>query len=175
MNGAGTALEWLRQDRGIENLDTLLPQWLAAPGELAAVSQWHRRTGRSILDTGFRLALRRHRRDLAKGRGGGREHGFSAAGEHRGNGEVCAAGRAHPRQRRGVANRRPMQPARRTEWAAVHRREDAEATARGIGYLAAGMELDHAVAEQVFAPAEDAGIRTRYRRWRALMAELMGV
>ena len=33
VNGAGTALEWLRQEPGMEDLDALLPQWLAAPGE----------------------------------------------------------------------------------------------------------------------------------------------
>ena len=59
----------------------------------------------------------------------------------------------------------------------VHRREDAEATARGIAYLAAGRPLswNHAVQERVFAPAEDAGIGARYRHWRVLMAEATGV
>ena len=59
----------------------------------------------------------------------------------------------------------------------VHRREDAEATARGIGYLAAGRPAswNQATEEQIFAPEKDAGIRERYRRWRALMAEATGV
>ena len=43
----------------------------------------------------------------------------------------------------------------------VHRREDAEATARGIGYLAAGRPAswNSDAAEEVFAPDEDADIR----------------
>ena len=59
----------------------------------------------------------------------------------------------------------------------VHRREDPEATARGIGYLAAGRPAlwNNAAAEQVFPPAEDADVRRRYRRWRSLMAEATGV
>jgi glycerol kinase len=59
----------------------------------------------------------------------------------------------------------------------VHRREDPEATARGIAYLAAGRPADwnQAADEETFAPADDPALRERYRRWRALMAEATGV
>jgi glycerol kinase len=59
----------------------------------------------------------------------------------------------------------------------VHRREDPEATARGIGYLAAGRpaEWNRGGEEVVFAPVADATLTARYRRWRALMAEATGV
>jgi glycerol kinase len=59
----------------------------------------------------------------------------------------------------------------------VHRRDDPEASARGIAYLAAGRPAHwHAgAAEEVFEPRHDAGLRDRYRRWRALMAEATGV
>jgi len=59
----------------------------------------------------------------------------------------------------------------------VHRRDDPEASARGIAYLAAGRPTQWHVgaAEDVFAPRNDAALRDRYRRWRALMAEATGV
>jgi glycerol kinase len=60
---------------------------------------------------------------------------------------------------------------------AVHRREDPEASARGIAYLAAGRptEWNTAPHEDVFACVPDVPLADRYRRWRALMAELTGV
>ncbi|MCX7141487.1 MAG: FGGY-family carbohydrate kinase, partial [Proteobacteria bacterium] len=59
----------------------------------------------------------------------------------------------------------------------VHRRDDPEATARGIGYLIAGRPAswNTGAAEEVFAPEADADVRRRYARWRALMAEATGV
>ena len=58
----------------------------------------------------------------------------------------------------------------------VHRRDDPEASARGIAYLAAGRPAQwHVAAEEIFAPQADAGLRSRYRRWRTLMAEATGV
>jgi glycerol kinase len=60
---------------------------------------------------------------------------------------------------------------------AVHRRDDPEASARGIAYLAAGRPArwNTGVAEEVFEPQRDPALRQRYRRWRALMAEATGV
>ena len=59
----------------------------------------------------------------------------------------------------------------------VHRRDDPEASARGIAYLAAGRpaQWNTGASEHVFAPLDDAALRERYRRWRALMAEATGV
>ena len=59
----------------------------------------------------------------------------------------------------------------------VHRRDDPEATARGIAYLAGGRPVEWSLAagEEVFAPADDQALRERYRRWRALMADATGV
>ena len=59
----------------------------------------------------------------------------------------------------------------------VHRRDDPEASARGIAYLAAGRPAHwHAgAAEDVFEPWHDPALRSRYRRWRSLMAEATGV
>jgi len=59
----------------------------------------------------------------------------------------------------------------------VHRRDDPEASARGIAYLAAGRppQWDSGAAAAIFAPRDDVGLRARYRRWRALMAQATGV
>ena len=59
----------------------------------------------------------------------------------------------------------------------VHRRDDPEASARGIAYLAAGRpaQWSAGAAEEVFAPDGDGALRDRYRRWRALMAQATGV
>ena len=59
----------------------------------------------------------------------------------------------------------------------VHRRDDPEASARGIAYLAAGRpaQWNTGGAEDIFEPQPDAGLHERYRRWRALMAEATGV
>jgi glycerol kinase len=59
----------------------------------------------------------------------------------------------------------------------VHRREDPEASARGIAYLALGRPAawNTAAPEEVFAPQPDAALAERYRRWRALMREATGV
>lgn len=59
----------------------------------------------------------------------------------------------------------------------VHRRDDPEASARGIAYLAAGRPAgwNSGADEDVFAPAPDAGLKARYRRWRTLMADATGV
>jgi len=59
----------------------------------------------------------------------------------------------------------------------VHRRDDPEASARGIAYLAAGRPAQwHAgAAEDVFEPRPDPALHDRYRCWRALMAQATGV
>jgi glycerol kinase len=59
----------------------------------------------------------------------------------------------------------------------VHRRDDHEATARGIAYLAAGRPegWNAGAEEEVFPPRANAALRERYARWRALMREATGV
>jgi len=59
----------------------------------------------------------------------------------------------------------------------VHRREDPEASARGIAYLAARYpsQWNTAPHEDVFTPAQDPPLKARYARWRSLMAQATGV
>ncbi len=58
----------------------------------------------------------------------------------------------------------------------VHRRDDPEASARGIAYLAAGCppQWNHQAHEQIFPPRADAALLGRYRRWRELMRQATG-
>ncbi len=58
----------------------------------------------------------------------------------------------------------------------VHRRDDPEASARGIAYLAAQRpaEWNSAAHEEIFPVAPDKPLGDRYRRWRALMAQATG-
>ncbi len=177
VNGAGTALEWLRQEAGIGDLDALLPQWLAAPGEpplflngiaglggpfwipdfasrfIGEAEPWQNAV--AVVES-IAFLLQANFEEMAKY--------VPPATRIRVSGGLS--------QIDGLCRRLAALAA-----LPVHRREDAEATARGIGYLAAGRPAswNHAGVEQVFAPEADAGILARYRRWRALMAEATGV
>jgi glycerol kinase len=59
----------------------------------------------------------------------------------------------------------------------VLRRDDPEASARGIAYLAAGRPAgwNSGATEERFEPAENAALAARYRRWRELMKQATGV
>ena len=59
----------------------------------------------------------------------------------------------------------------------VLRRDDPEATARGIAFIAAGRPTTWTSGsdEARFAPTADAALSARYRRWRALMKEETGI
>jgi len=59
----------------------------------------------------------------------------------------------------------------------VLRRDDPEASARGIAWLAAGRpsHWNEGAPEDRFEPQRDAALAERYRRWRALMAQATGV
>jgi glycerol kinase len=58
----------------------------------------------------------------------------------------------------------------------VHRRDDPEASARGIAYLAAGRPCawNSAAHEATFAAGDDARLTERYLRWRDLMRRATG-
>ena len=177
VNGAGSALEWLRAELGVEDVVSLLPQWLETAGEpplflngiaglggpfwkpdfasrfVGEGEPWQRAV--AVVES-IAFLLQANIEEMAK-------H-VPPAARIRISGGVS--------QIDGLCRRLAA-----LSGLPLHRREDAEATARGIGYLAAGRPAswNSAAAEQVFAPGADAGIRARYRRWRALMAEATGV
>ncbi len=177
VNGAGAALDWLRGELGIENLESQLPQWLATPSEpplflngIAGLGGpfWKPNFASRFIGEGeswqkavavvesIVFLLQANFEEMAK-------H-VPPAARIRVSGGVS--------QIDGLCRRLAT-----LSGLPVHRREDAEATARGIGYLVAGRPAswNEAAAGQVFAPGENAGIRARYRRWRSLMAEATGV
>jgi glycerol kinase len=177
VNGAGAAIEWLRLEPGMADLDAQLPQWLATPGEPPLFLNGIAGLGGPFWQPDF--ASR-----------------FVGAGEPWQKAVAVVESMAFLLQANLDEMAGYVPPAARIRVSGgvsqidglclrlaalsglpVHRREDAEATARGIGYLAAGRpeSWNHAGAEQVFAPGKDIAIRARYRRWRALMAEATGV
>ena len=177
VNGAGTALEWLRRELGIGDLDARLPQWLAEPCEpplflngIAGLGGpfWKADFNSRFVGTGepkhmavaviesIAFLLQANFEEMAK---------YLPPPAR-----VCVSGGVS--QIDGLCEKLAA-----LTGLAVHRREDAEATARGIGYLAAGRPgtWNKAAAEAVFAPTDTAGIRARYRRWRSLMTEATGI
>jgi glycerol kinase len=177
VNGAGTALEWLRAELGIEDVVARLPQWLATPGEPPLFLNGIAGLGGPFWKPDFTSR-------------------FVGQGEPWQNAVAVVESIAFLLQANIDETNKYLPPAVRIRVSGgvslfdglcrrlasvsglpVHRREDAEATARGIGYLAAGRPAlwNDAATEEVFAPAEDPAIGARYRRWRALMAEATGV
>jgi len=177
VNGAGTALEWLRTELGIEDVVSLLPQWLEAAGEpplflngiaglggpfwkpdfasrfVGAGEPWQQAV--AVVES-IAFLLQANIEEMAK-------H-VPPAARIRVSGGVSRID--------GLCRRLAA-----VSGLPVHRREDPEATAHGIGYLAAGRpaQWNSASEEEIFPPVNDAAIRQRYQRWRALMAEATGV
>ena len=177
VNGAGAALEWLRREPGMEEFDARLPQWLAAPGEpplflngIAGLGGpfWKPDFASRFVGAGspvqMAVAVVESIAFLLQANIDEMSRHVPPPARIRVSGGVS--------QIDGLCSRLAA-----LSGLPVHRREDAEATARGIAYLAAGRPLswNHAVQERVFAPVEDAGIGARYRHWRVLMAEATGV
>jgi glycerol kinase len=177
VNGAGTALEWLREALGIADAQARLPAWLerAEPPPLFL-------NGIAGLGGPFWKA------DFAsrfEGEGAPWQKAVAVvesiayllqANIDHMAGYVSAARRI--RVSGGVSRLDGL--CRRLAAVSglpVHRREDPEASARGIAYLAAGRpaQWNTAAPEEVFAPQPDADLRARYRRWRALMEQATGV
>ena len=177
VNGAGTALEWLRGEPGMENALARLPQWLEMPGEPPLFLNGIAGLGGPFWKPDFvsrfvgdgepwlkavavvesiAFLLQANIEEMAK-------H-LPPATRIRVSGGVSRFD--------GLCRRLAA-----VSGLPVLRRDDPEATARGIAYLAAGRPplWNDSAEEEVFAPADDADIGRRYRRWRALMAEATGI
>ena len=177
VNGAGTALDWLRAELGIEDVAQRLPQWLETAGEpplflngiaglggpfwqpdfasrfVGEGEPWQKAV--AVIDS-IAFLLQANIEEMAK-------H-VPRAARIRVSGGVSRID--------GLCRRLAA-----VSGLPVHRRDDPEATARGIGYLAAGRPVswNNDATEEIFAPDEGAAIRRRYRLWRSLMAEATGV
>lgn len=177
VNGAGAAIEWMKEALGIEDPVAQLPGWLAGPGEPPLFLN-----GVSGLGGPFWKA------DFASrfvGEGSTAQKAVavveSMAFLLQANVDEIAKYLPAPRRIRasgGVSQLDGLcQALADVSGLPVHRRDDAEATARGIGYLAAGMpeRWNASAAEEVFAPRDAPRLRARYARWRSLMREATGV
>jgi glycerol kinase len=177
VNGAGTALEWLEKELGIAQVTAQLPAWLerAAPPPLFL-------NGIAGLGGPFWKA------DFVSRFEGAGEPWQKAVAVVESMAFLLQANIDHisayvPQARRmrvsgGVSRLDGL--CRRLASVSglpVHRREDPEASARGIAYLAAGRPAgwNTAPQEEVFAPARDDALRERYRRWLDLMQQESGV
>ena len=177
VNGAGTALEWLAREQGVPDVVPLLAPWLERDGEPPLFLNGIAGLGGPFWKPDF--ASR-----------------FVGAGEPWLQAVAVVESIAFLLQANLDEMARYVPPPKRIRVSGgvsrldglcrrlaaisglpVHRREDPEATARGIAYLAAGRpaEWNRGGDEEVFAPRADAALAARYRRWRALMAEATGI
>jgi glycerol kinase len=177
VNGAGTALAWLEKELGIADLTAQLPGWLDRAGEVPLFLN-----GIAGLGGPFWKA------DFASRFAGEGEPWQKAVAVVESIAFLLQANIDHmaahvPAARRirvsgGVSRLDGL--CRRLASVSglpVHRREDPEASARGIAYLAAGRPAlwNTAPREEVFQPVPDEALRERYRRWLALMQAASGV
>jgi len=177
VNGAGSALEWLRTGLGIGDVEARLPEWLARDGEPPLFLNGIAGLGGPFWKPDF--ASR-----------------FVGDGEPWQKAVAVVESMAFLLQANIDEMEKSVAPARRIRVSGgvsrldglcrrlsslsglpVHRRDDPEATARGIGFLAAGRPRpwNDGAPEETFAPAADAPLRARYARWRALMLEATGI
>jgi glycerol kinase len=177
VNGAGTALEWLEQSLGIADPVARLPGWLARAGEPPLFLNGIAGLGGPFWRADFESRFV----------GGGEPWQQAVAVVEsiafllQANLEHMAAHVEAPRRMRvsgGVSRLDGL--CRRLAGLSglpVHRRDDPEASARGIAFLALGRPAawNTAPRDEVFAPVPDPALAARYRRWRALMREATGV
>jgi glycerol kinase len=178
VNGAGAGLEWLAGELGADDLPAQLPQWLQRPAPDLLFLNGIAGLGGPFWQADFRSRFV----------GSAAEPWHKAVALVESIAFLLQANIDHmaayvPPPRRILASGGVSRlDGLCTRLAAlnglsVHRRDDPEASARGIAYLALGRPAQWRAGgqEDVFAPAEDPALQARYRRWRALMAEATGV
>ena len=178
VNGAGTALEWLARDLAMPDVVAVLPQWLARPAEgIPLFLNGVAGLGGPFWQPEFAS------RYVGEGEPWQKAVALveSIAFLLQANIDHMAPYVVPPRRMRvsgGVSRIDGLcRKLACVSGLPVHRRDDPEASARGIAYLAAGRPegWNRAPREEVFAPGPDPALLARYRRWRAAMAEATGV
>ena len=177
VNGAGSALEWVSKEFGFEQLTKQLPQWLARSEEPPLFLNGIAGLGGPFWQAEFESRFVGEAEPWLKAVAVVESIAFllQANIDHMNN-YVPAAQRI--RISGGVSLLDGLcQRLACISGLPVHRRDDPEASARGIAYLACGRPTDwnQGAHEDVFAPQSDAALQARYRRWRALMAEATGI
>jgi len=177
VNGAGAALEWLETDLGIDGVISRLPAWLASPSEPPLFLNGIAGLGGPFWKPDFASRFAGEGEPWRKAVGVVESIAFLLQANIDEIGKYLAPP-VRIRVSGGVSRLDGLcQRLATVSGLPVHRRDDAEATARGIGYLAAGMpsRWNDCPDEQVFAPEVDDQLCERYRRWRALMTAETGV
>jgi glycerol kinase len=177
VNGAGTALEWVRKEFGLDHLTDELPQWLARPEEPPLFLNGIAGLGGPFWQAEFQSRFVGEGEPWLKAVAVVESIAFllQANIDHM-NRYVPAAQRI--RISGGVSLLDGLcQRMACISGLPVHRRDDPEASARGIAFLACGRPSDwnQGAHEDVFHVKPDVGLQRRYRQWRALMAEATGV
>jgi glycerol kinase len=177
VNGAASALDWLRREIGIEEVEARLPDWLAraeAPplflNGIAGLGGpfWKADFASRFVGDGEpwqkAVAVVESIAFLLQANIEEMDRHVASAKRIRVSGGVSRLD--------GLCRRLAS-----LSGLPVHRRDDPEATARGIGYLAAGCpsRWNADAAEEVFEPEADEGLCERYKRWRAIMREETGI
>jgi len=177
VNGAGTALEWLEKEQGIAHATAELPAWLERPSAPPLFLNGIAGLGGPFWKADFVSRF--------EGEGEPWEKAVavveSIAFLLQANNEHIARFLPPPRRIRvsgGVSRLDGL--CRRLAAVSglpVHRRDDPEASARGIAWLAAGRPAgwNTGAHEEVFPPADDPALGGRYRRWLDLMQAAAGV
>ena len=177
VNGAGTALEWVRKEFGIDHLANQLPQWLARPDEPPLFLNGIAGLGGPFWQPEFQSRFVGEAEPWLKAVAVVESMAFllQANIDHM-NSHVPAARRI--RVSGGVSLLDGLcQRMACISGLPVHRRDDPEASARGIAHLACGRPSDwnQGAHEEIFPANSNAALQARYRRWRALMAQATGV
>jgi len=177
VNGAGTALEWVSKELGIDQLTEKLPQWLARPEEPLLFLNGIAGLGGPFWQAEFQSRFVGEGEPWLKAVAVVESIAFllQANIDHMNN-YVPAAQRI--RISGGVSLLDGLcQRLACISGLPVHRRDDPEASARGIAYLACGRPSDwnQGAHEDVFPAQPDSALQARYRRWRALMAQATGI
>ena len=177
VNGAGTALEWLQTELGIDDAVSRLPGWLETPTDPPLFLNGIAGLGGPFWKPDFASRFVGEGETWQKAVAVVESIAFLLQANFDEIGQYVPAP-VRIRVSGGVSRLDGLcQRLASVSGLPVHRRDDAEATARGIGYLAAGMppRWNDCPDAEVFAPAVDAKLRGRYQRWRALMAKATGV
>jgi glycerol kinase len=177
VNGCGTALEWFSREFAVSDLFTQLSRWMEKKHDAVPVFL----NGIAGLGGPFWKA---HFDSRFVGEGGTAEKALalveSIAFLLVANLDNMQARIAAPRRIRASGGVSRLDSLCRClaslTGLPVHRRDDPEASARGIAYLAAGRPAawNTAAPEQVFAPEYDRALSRRYQLWRDLLAAATG-
>ncbi len=177
VNGAGTALAWISSELSIDHLTEKLPQWLAQPEEPPLFLNGIAGLGGPFWQANFPSRFVGEGEPWQKAVAVVESIVFllQANIDHMAS-HIPAARRI--RVSGGVSLLDGLcQRLAGISSLPVHRRDDPEASARGIAYLAARRPVgwNTATHEEVFPVQPDPGLQARYRRWRALMAQATGI